>query len=131
MFVKATQVGYHGHIRKREGDIFKLETISVEKGPKRGLVMTPESQFSKIWMKKASERDMAKYYAKLEEESGEEESDESPEYQGSASTKELETQEEDTPAKSAPKQLSKAQKAAATKAANAARRTHVSDSAEA
>lgn len=51
MKVKATQLGYHDHRRRRPGDVFVLRPI--EKAD--GKIITPEQQFSKKWMEKVGE----------------------------------------------------------------------------
>ena len=55
MRVRATMLGYYGHERRREGDIFTLEPIKrMRKDPKTGLMrevtIMPEQQFSTRWM---------------------------------------------------------------------------------
>ena len=44
--VRATQLGYYEHKRRREGDVFVL----VPRTDRYGNVMTAKSQFSKKWM---------------------------------------------------------------------------------
>lgn len=44
--VKATELGYYEHMRRREGDVFEL----VVKKDKNGKVISPMEQFSKRWM---------------------------------------------------------------------------------
>lgn len=48
MKVKATQLGYHDHRRRRPGDVFVLRPIKKMDGS----VITAEKQFSKNWMEK-------------------------------------------------------------------------------
>jgi hypothetical protein len=47
--VRATQLGYYEHKRRREGDVFVL----VPRTDRFGNVMTAKSQFSKKWMEMA------------------------------------------------------------------------------
>lgn len=49
--VKATQLGYYEHKRRREGDVFTL----VERKDRFGKIMTAKQQFSSKWMKKVNE----------------------------------------------------------------------------
>lgn len=56
MKVKATQLGYHNHIRVKPGQIFELveyEGLDREKNP---VTRTAEQQFSKKWMVKVEGR---------------------------------------------------------------------------
>lgn len=60
MKVQAMQLGYYQHKRRREGDVFTLVPIkSKQRDPKTGemkeIVITPEQQFSKKWMKNLDE----------------------------------------------------------------------------
>lgn len=54
MKVRATQVGYIYHRRRREGEVFELKTIKGHKQDKDGrlkpIEITPEQQFSARWM---------------------------------------------------------------------------------
>lgn len=51
--VKATQLGYYEHKRRREGDVF----ILVPRTDRYGNVMTAKSQFSKKWMELADPKE--------------------------------------------------------------------------
>jgi len=51
--VKATQLGYYEHKRRREGDVFVL----VPRVDQFGNLMTAKSQFSKKWMELADPKE--------------------------------------------------------------------------
>lgn len=52
MKVQATQLGYYQHKRRREGEIFELVEVKGFDKDKNPILLTPEQQFSKKWMKK-------------------------------------------------------------------------------
>lgn len=52
MRVRATQQGYYGHKRIREGQVFNLVDRKYTGGPKKGEVMKAQQQFSEYWMEK-------------------------------------------------------------------------------
>ena len=52
MKVKAIQMGYYQHKRRREGEVFELEAI---KG-KDGQIIPAEKQFSAKWMAKVGSK---------------------------------------------------------------------------
>lgn len=52
MKVKAIRLGYYQHKRRREGDVFELESV---KG-KDGEIISPEKQFSDKWMVKVGKQ---------------------------------------------------------------------------
>jgi hypothetical protein len=57
MRVRAIQLGYYGHKRRREGQEFVLEPIKrlrkdVKTGEMREITISAEQQFSKRWMEK-------------------------------------------------------------------------------
>jgi hypothetical protein len=51
MRVRATKMGYYGLQRRREGDVFELVPVKTVKD-KKPVVITPEQQFSELWMEK-------------------------------------------------------------------------------
>jgi len=60
MKVRATALGYYGHERRREGDVFVLEPIKrIRKdkdGKAREVTIMPEQQFSERWMEKVDQK---------------------------------------------------------------------------
>jgi len=57
--VKATRMGYYGHLRRRPGDVFELEDIETTKNGKR-VVIKAETFFSQNWMVKVEGKTPAK-----------------------------------------------------------------------
>jgi hypothetical protein len=72
MRVKATRIGYYGHRRRREGEVFDLAPRKILKDGKE-VVLSPEQQFSNSWMEKVTK--LAKGKAKAEPEFVEEETE--------------------------------------------------------
>ena len=57
MKVRALAMGYFGHKRIREGEVFELKPIKVKEKDRKTKkiterLITPEEQFSEIWMEK-------------------------------------------------------------------------------
>lgn len=51
--VRATELGFYNHLRRRPGDVFTLrpyKTMQVENGKKVEVIVSAEHQFSKKWM---------------------------------------------------------------------------------
>jgi hypothetical protein len=125
MLVKATQIGYYGHLRRRAGDVFELKPV---KGKK--VTLSIEEQFSSKWMRKLNEKQIAQFEAEQAEKNQLEDEDLE---EGSANDDAEEMALAGHNAKKAaevaskPVQLTKAQKAAATKAAKAAKKADANE----
>ena len=61
MKVRATQLGYYGNVRIQAGTVFDIHPVEGvtrdNKGKKKKLTLTPEQQFSEVWMEKVSEKE--------------------------------------------------------------------------
>ena len=60
MRVRATRAGYYDHLRRREGDVFTLASITglvmdVKTGQHVSATIPPEKQFSSRWMEKVAD----------------------------------------------------------------------------
>jgi len=65
MKVRATQLGYYGHERRREGDVFTLEPIKRKRkdaktGLMREITISAEQQFSERWMETVGDNAVSK-----------------------------------------------------------------------
>lgn len=118
MLVKAIQTGHYGHLRRKPGSIFELKPV---KG--KDVTLSPQDQFSKKWMRKLNEKEIAQYNAQqaAANDVGEDDIDESEMANAEAENMALAAHASSHPNKPVTAQLTKAQKAAATKAANKAK----------
>jgi hypothetical protein len=55
MKVRATQVGYYGHKRRREGDVFELVAQEGKDENGKKIKLSVKDQFSEAWMEPADE----------------------------------------------------------------------------
>lgn len=66
MKVKAIRMGYYGHKRIREGEVFELQPMKFKKNDKIEIVPV-EKQFSKAWMEAVDSGEGKKPKGKAEE----------------------------------------------------------------
>lgn len=68
MKVRATQLGYYGNHRRREGDVFVIKPkkgwkVDQQTGKKTEVVFSAEDQFSERWMERFDKAAQAKLKA--------------------------------------------------------------------